>query len=145
MGIVTGIAMSSVILPGSSGPAPRLLDQVQGLALARFARPEPGERYAHWTRRYILFHGTRHRRELGMVEIGRFLEHLAQSEEDPLRSLEQAREALGFLYDAVIGMPMGELPFPEPPRLLDRVRRALRVRRYSPRTGARPGGKCRRR
>ena len=30
---------------------PRLLDQVQGLALARFARPEPGERYAIVDRR----------------------------------------------------------------------------------------------
>jgi len=29
---------------------------------------------------------------------------------------------------------VGELPFPDPPRLLDRLRRACRARLYSPRT-----------
>ena len=36
---------------------PRLLDQVRGMALAWFGRPEPGERYAEWARRFNLFHG----------------------------------------------------------------------------------------
>ena len=60
--------MSTAVVPVSAASAPRLLDQVQGLALARFARPEPGERYACWARRYVLFHGKRHPRELGVPE-----------------------------------------------------------------------------
>src|SRR5262249_51175166 len=59
-----------------------------------------------------------------------------QCEKDPLRSIEQAREALQFLYENCLQIRLGELPFPEPPRLLDRVRRAVRVRHYSPRTGS---------
>jgi hypothetical protein len=113
---------------------PRLLDQLRALAADRFGRSEPGERYILWARRFILFHAKRHPRELGKAEIGCFLEHVAQIEKDPLRCLEQAREALAFLYETLLRTPLGELPFPEPPRLLDRVRRAARVRHLSPRT-----------
>jgi Phage integrase, N-terminal SAM-like domain len=121
--------------PTPPGPsAPRLLDQVRQAALTRFGRPEPSERYADWTRRYILFHGRRHPRELDAGDVGRFLEHVAQTVPDPLRALEDGHEALTFLYHTVLGRPAEELPFPEPPRLLDRLRRALRVWHYSPRT-----------
>ena len=81
-----------------------------------------------------MFHGKRHPRELGRAEAARFLEHVAQSEKDPLGCLEAAREALAFLYEEVLHAPIGELPYPEPPKLLDRVRRAIRLRHYSPRT-----------
>lgn len=113
---------------------PRLLDQVRELAQRRCGRPEPGQRYAHWTLRFVLFHGKRHPRELGLPHIDQFLEHLAHTEKDPLRSLEQAREALSFLYDDLLQRPIGDLPFPSPPKLLDRLRRALRLRHYSTRT-----------
>lgn len=117
-----------------SSQPPKLLDRLRQAAWVHFGRPEPGDRYATWVRRFILFHGTRHPRALGVSEVGRFLEHIAQSEKDPLRCLEQAREALTFLYQELLHMNLGELPFPEPPRLLDRLRRALRLRHYSPRT-----------
>jgi integrase len=115
---------------------PRLLDQLKQKALARFGRAEPGERYVAWARRFILFHGKRHPRELGMDAVGQFLEHVAQSEKDPLRGLEQAREALEFLYVDLLHINLGELPFPEPPRLIDRLRHALRVGHHAPTTEA---------
>jgi hypothetical protein len=65
--------MSTTIVSATSAAtpqAPRLLDQVRQMATARFGRPEPAERYMHWSRRYILFHGTRHPRELGRAEPG---------------------------------------------------------------------------
>jgi len=117
-------------------PPPRLLDQLRQAASAHFGRPEPGERYAAWTCRFILFHRKRHPRELQRSDVGRFLEHVAQTEKDPLRCLEQAHEALTFLYQQVLCLDLGTLPYPEPPRLLDRLRRALRVRHYSPHTEA---------
>jgi integron integrase len=114
--------------------SPRLLDQLRDLAQVRFGRPEPGLRYVHWTARFILFHAKRHPRDLDLAHIDQFLEHLAQSEKDPLRAVEQAREALGFLYEEMLRLPMGDLPYPVPPKLLDRLRRAIRLRHYSPRT-----------
>jgi hypothetical protein len=49
-----------VIGGGASGREPRLLDSVRQAALAHFGRPEPGERYADWVRRFVIFHGKRH-------------------------------------------------------------------------------------
>jgi hypothetical protein len=91
-----------------------LLDQLRQTAFTRFGRPEPGDRYADWAHRYIVFHGKRHPRELGAGEVGRFLEHIAQSEKDPLRCLEQAHEALTFLYKDLLHLTLGELPCKSP-------------------------------
>jgi integron integrase len=82
----------------------------------------------------VLFHNKRHPRELSPGDVGRFLEHVAQTEKDPLAPLEEAHASLAFLYHDVLGLDVGELPFPDPPRLLDRLRRACRVRQFSPRT-----------
>src|SRR5438552_2199314 len=114
--------MSNLVVLQPQATSPRLLDQLRAAAMSRFGRTEPGERYVAWALRYILFHGKRHPRELGVEAVGRFLEHVARSEkENPLRSLEQAHEALTFLYQDLLRLPVGELPFPEPPRLLDRL------------------------
>jgi hypothetical protein len=67
--------------PPSQGP--RLLDQIRERALAKFGRAEPSHRYVEWTRRFILFHGKRHPRELGVAEVESFLKHVAQTERDP--------------------------------------------------------------
>src|SRR5439155_24390827 len=111
---------TSAASPGSQPP--RLLDQLRETAMARFGRPEPGHRYAEWARRYILFHGKRHPRDLGAGDVGRFLEHIAQSEKDPLPCLEQAHAALTFLYQDLLHLNLGDVPLPQPPKLLDRIR-----------------------
>ena len=113
--------------PVGSPAAPRLLDQVRQRAQAHFGRPEPGERFAAWVRRFVVFHGMRHPRELFNEDVGRFLEHVAQTEKDPLRALELAHEALTFLYVKVLQVPREPFAIPQPPRLLDRLRHALRV------------------
>jgi integron integrase len=130
--------MSSQVMvapPPASTAAPRLLDQVRSRAQAHFGRPEPGARFAEWVRRFVIFHGLRHPRELFNEDVGRFLEHLAQTEKnDPLGVLESASEALTFLYAKVLQLPRAPFVIPQPPRLLDRLRHALRVGHYSPRT-----------
>ncbi len=120
--------------PVPPGQPPRLLDLVRQVALQRFGQEGPAERFVSWSRRLILFHNKRHPRDLLPADVGRFLEHVAQTEKDPLPCLEQAHDALTFLYRDVPGLNIGELPLPEPPRLLDRLRRACRVRQFSPRT-----------
>jgi hypothetical protein len=46
-------------------PAPPLLDQLRQAARQR-SYPEPTlTAFADWSRRFILFHGKRHRRDLG--------------------------------------------------------------------------------
>jgi integron integrase len=112
----------------------RLLDLVRQLARTRFGQDGPGECYALWAKRPIFFFDKRHPWELSPGEVGRILEHVAHTEKEALNCLEQAHTALTFLYHEVLALAVGELPCPEPPRLLDRLRRACRVRQYSPRT-----------
>src|SRR4051794_40138698 len=125
--------MSQLIQPSpvAEPSKPKLLDQVRQSALAKFGRPEPGERYAEWVKRFVVFHGKRHPRDLVEADAGRFLHHLGQTEKDPLGNMEQAHEALTFLYADVLRMERGEVLIPKPPRLMDRVRHAMRVRHYS--------------
>jgi hypothetical protein len=51
-------------------------------------------------------------------------------------AIEAAATALELLYGTVLGMGLGTLPRPRPPRLLDQMSQVLRVRHYSPRTEA---------
>jgi hypothetical protein len=85
--------MSSSFVSPVAVRAPRLLDQLRDAALHRFGRPEPADRYAGWARRYILFHGKRHPRELGECEVRKFLEHVAKSEKNPVTTMELYRYA----------------------------------------------------
>jgi len=71
---------------------PKLLDRLRLAALTHFARPEPADRYVDWARRFILFHGKRHPRDLDLPEVGRFFDHLARTEKDPVDAVEQARD-----------------------------------------------------
>jgi integrase len=127
--------MSSSSQPASAPPpSPKLLDLVLQVARSRFGQDGPGQWYVHWTRKLILFYNKRHPRELSVADVSRFLEHVAQSESDALNALESAHTALTFLYREVLGLRIEEIPCPEPPRLLDRLRRACRVRQFSPLT-----------
>jgi hypothetical protein len=113
---------------------PQLLDQLSQTARQRGASEPTTAQLVDWARRYILFHGKRHPRELGLSEVTRFLEHLARTEKEPLVALDGARSALDLLYRGVLEVDLGELPLPRPPRLLDQMRQVPRVRHYSPRT-----------
>jgi hypothetical protein len=81
-------------------------------------------------RAFVLFHGKRHPRELGLSAVHRFLEHVVKTEKQPLPALENARSALALLFGPVLGMDLGELPRPQPTRLLDQMRQVMRVRHY---------------
>src|SRR5262249_30111282 len=108
--------------PPAPPTQPRLLEQLCQVARQR-GHPEPTvAAFTDWSRRFILFHGKRHPRELGLPEIGQFLQSLAQTEQDPVRALATSRDALDFLYRSVLHIDLGELPLPRPPRLLDQVR-----------------------
>src|SRR5262249_5064216 len=85
-----GPVMSAVSASPEVRQPSRLLDLVRQRAVEWFGRVEPAERHVQWVRRFILFHGKRHPRDLRLGEVRLFLEHLAQSEKDPLRSIEQA-------------------------------------------------------
>jgi hypothetical protein len=115
-------------------PPPRLLDELRLTARQRGHAESSVAAFADWCLRFIRFHGKRHPREMGVPEIGQFLESVAQTEKDPVPALAASRDALDFLYREVLHCDLGELPWPRPPRLLDQVHQVLRVRHYALRT-----------
>ena len=90
------------------GRAPKLLDRLRGCLRARHYSLRTEEAYADWVRRYVLFHGKRHPRDMGPVEIQAFLTHLAVDRHVSPSTQNQAKSALLFLYREVLRV---ELPW----------------------------------
>jgi integrase len=111
--------------------APRLLDQVRGAMRAAGHDTATTVDALGWISRFIRFHHLRHPRDLGRAEVGQFLEHVVQTKPQPLAALAAAHKALEFLYRAVLHQPLGDLPWPRPPRLLDQVRQRMRLAHYA--------------
>jgi integron integrase len=88
---------------------PRLLDQVRDAIRARHMSPRTEEAYVHWIRRFILFHGKRHPKEMGPPEITAFLTALAVQRHVSASTQNQALAALLFLYRKVLGSDPGWL------------------------------------
>jgi integron integrase len=65
--------------------------------------------YCDWIKRFILFHGKRHPLEMGEVEVGAFLSHLAVGRNVAASTQNQALSALLFLYGRVLERPLSEL------------------------------------
>ena len=100
---------------------PRLLDQVRAVARVRHLSLRTEQAYADWIRRYILFHGKRHPRDMGADEIRQFLSHLAVEGRVAASTQNVALCALLFLYREVLGV---ELPYVEG---ITRARRPARI------------------
>jgi hypothetical protein len=64
-----------------------LLDQLCQAAGQRGHSQETADSFCAWSRRFILFHGKRHPREMGLPEIGQFLESVARTEKDAVTAL----------------------------------------------------------
>jgi integron integrase len=99
---------------------PRLLDQLRHALRLRHYSRRTEEAYVLWVRRFIVFHGKRHPRELGAAEVERFLTHLATRDNVAASTQNQALSALLFLYKEVLGT---ELPW------MDSIVRAKRPAR----------------
>ncbi len=61
---------------GSQKP-PRLLDQVRRRMRAQHMSLSTEKSYVSWIRRFILYHGKRHPKDMAEPEINAFLSHLA--------------------------------------------------------------------
>lgn len=73
----------------------------------RHYSPRTARSYVFWARRYVLFHGKRHPRELGAEDLTAFLNHLAGVERVSASTQSQALSALVFLYRHVLGTEPG--------------------------------------
>ena len=90
--------------------SPKLLDQVRQKIRYLHYSGKTEQAYIQWIRRYILFHGKRHPRNMRGGEISGFLNYLVNSENISASTQNQALSALIFLYKQVLDIEVGELP-----------------------------------
>ena len=112
--------MSGQIIGQSAENSPKLLDQVRGRVRVLHYSRRTEQSYVNWIKRFILFHGKRHPREMGAVEVEAFLSSLAIERNVAASTQNQALAAILFLYKDVLAM---ELPW------LSGVTRAKRPKR----------------
>ncbi|WP_425358450.1 phage integrase N-terminal SAM-like domain-containing protein [Thiorhodococcus drewsii] len=80
--------------------------------------------YLGWAKRFILFHGKRHPREMGEAEIVAFLNHLAVERNVSASTQNQALNALVFLYKQILGretLTLGDIAIAKRPERLPTV------------------------
>ncbi len=99
---------------------PRLLDEVRTVIRRKHFSYRTEATYIQWIRRFILFHGKRHPRDMGAHEVTAFLNHLATKKRVAASTQNQALSAILFLYQKVLDI---ELPW------LSDIDRAKRPRR----------------
>jgi integrase len=90
----------------AGGTSPRLLDVAREEIRRRHYSLRTEETYLHWMKRFILFSGKRHPRELGAAEVTAFLNDLATTRKVAAATQNQALAALLFLYKEVIAEPL---------------------------------------
>src|SRR5437899_2121086 len=105
-------------------PARSLLDRVRDAARRKHYSLRTEEAYVYWIRRFILFHGKRHPRELGTAEITDYLTHLAVDAHVAPSTQNQALSAILFVYREVIGGDVGSLAN------MERAKRTVRLPSY---------------
>ena len=99
--------MSSFLPTAPDRSKPKLLDQVRQLMRLRHYSLRTEEAYIGWIRRYILFHGKRHPRELDEKHVSQFLTSLAINGRVAAATQNQALNALLFLYKEVLRHELG--------------------------------------
>lgn len=99
--------MSSFLAITAPPNKPKLLDQVRQLMRLRHYSIRTEEAYVGWIRRYILFHGKRHPRELDERDVSKFLSSLAIEGRVAASTQNQALNALLFLYKEVLRRELG--------------------------------------
>lgn len=122
--------------------SPRLLDQLRDKIRLKHYSIRTEEAYADWVRRFVLFHGKRHPKDMGRVEVEAFLTHLAVAGKVAASTQNQAKSSLLFLYKEVLEQ---ELPWldnveqAKAPKRLPVVLTVNEVRAVLDRTAGTPG------
>ena len=94
-------SQAPVVSPG--GPSsPALLDLVRNAIRTRHYSRRTEIAYIGWIRRFIHFHGRQHPKEMGTLEVVRYLTNLAVEGHVSASTQNQAFSALLFLYREVL-------------------------------------------
>ncbi|MBL4864936.1 MAG: phage integrase N-terminal SAM-like domain-containing protein [Pseudomonadales bacterium] len=65
--------------------------------------------YCRWVHRFIHFHNLRHPKDLGTIEVGEFINHIAVDLQLSSQSQTKALCAIVFLYSKILYQPIGDI------------------------------------
>jgi integron integrase len=88
---------------------PKLLEELRERLRAEYYSIRTEDAYLGWIRRFILFHGKRHPKDLSGPAVARFLSHLANEGQVSPSTQNQAFSALLFLYNDFLQRPLDDL------------------------------------
>jgi integron integrase len=94
---------------GDTGSRSQFMDEVRAAIRMRHYSIRTEQAYLDWIRRFILYQGKRHPRDMGEAEVATFLHHLATERDVAEATQNQALNALVFLYKRVLERPLGEV------------------------------------
>jgi hypothetical protein len=94
----SGPANDALTPSAATPPPPRLLDRLRTEIRARHYSLRTEDTYVDWARRFILFHGKCHPRDMGVKEIGQFLSWLATERQLTASTQNQAKAERLSLY-----------------------------------------------
>lgn len=87
----------------------KLMEQLADVIRMKHYSRKTAEAYVNWNRQFILFHGKRHPREMGLPEIKAFLSHLANARRMAGSTQNQAYFAIKFMYREVLQISIPEI------------------------------------
>jgi len=90
-------------------PEKKIADRLREAVRRRGYSIRTEKAYVHWYERFVRFHKLRHPATMGAPEVEAFLTHLAVHEQVSASTQNQALSALLFLYQQVLGIPLGDL------------------------------------
>src|SRR5438552_512897 len=100
-------ARSAILTDAPATGKLKLLDRVRWHMRFKHYSIRTEQSYLDWIKRFILFHGKRHPREMGEEEVRAFLTHLAVEGEVAASTQNQAFSAVLFLYREVLKQELG--------------------------------------
>jgi integron integrase len=87
----------------------KLLDQVRDRLRVKHYSIRTEHTYVDWIKRYILFHGKRHPKDMAARDVEAFLTHLAVQGRVAASTQNQAKSAILFLYREVLEIQLSWL------------------------------------
>lgn len=87
-------------------PSKKLLEQVRDALRTKHYSYRTEESYLEWIKRYIMFHGKRHPKEMGAAEVQAYITYLATERQVAASTQNQALSAILFLYRYVLQMDL---------------------------------------
>lgn len=101
--------------------SPKLLDQLREALRYKHYSIRTEKTYVYWARLFIRFHGLKHPKDMGGVEVTAFLTWLTNERQVAVSTHKQALSALLFLYRAVLKVELPWMGEMERPKARERV------------------------